>query len=80
MNVVEFYYPDNLGDGLDGYAKAHRDAYEETAVEDGEICERMQRGKAALWRRGVDADSPDHNPLELGIGHFHRWLETHLPL
>jgi phenylpropionate dioxygenase-like ring-hydroxylating dioxygenase large terminal subunit len=78
-NVVEYFYPEDLGPDLDRYAAAHQAAYEETAVEDGDICLRMQQGKQALWRAGREAHSPDHDPLEAGIGHFHDWLAAHLP-
>jgi phenylpropionate dioxygenase-like ring-hydroxylating dioxygenase large terminal subunit len=77
-NVVEYFYPESLGEGLERYAAAHRAAYEETAVEDGEICQRMHDGKRTLWRAGRQANSPDHDPLELGIDHFHEWVERHL--
>jgi choline monooxygenase len=77
-NVVEYFYPEDLGAGLDAYAAAHQAAYEETAVEDGDICLRMQQGKQALWRAGREARSPDHGHLEAGIGHFHDWLGAHL--
>ena len=78
LNVVETYYEESLGDDLDAFAAAQQAAYDETAVEDADICSRMHRGKRALHARGRDADSPDHEPLEAGIGHFHRWVRRHL--
>lgn len=78
LNVVEYYYPETLGDDLERYAAVQQAAYDETAVEDGELCLRIQRGKEALVRRGVEALSPDHPHLEAGIGHFHDWLATNL--
>jgi phenylpropionate dioxygenase-like ring-hydroxylating dioxygenase large terminal subunit len=78
LNVVEHYYAASLGDDLERFAKAQQVAYEETAVEDAEICSRMHRGKRALAGRGLDAVGPDHELLEAGIGHFHDWVRRHL--
>jgi choline monooxygenase len=77
LNVVEFYYPESLGPDAERYAAAQQAAYDETAAEDGELGERIQRGKHALARRGIEAVSPDHPHLEAGITHFHEWLRHH---
>lgn len=82
-NVVEFYYPEDIALFEHEYIKAQQAAYFETAVEDKEICQRMQDGRKALYALGKDERGPYQHPMETGLEHFHRWyraqIEPHLP-
>lgn len=82
LNVVEFYYPEAVMAGEPEYAEVQRAAYMETALEDDEIGERMDRGRAGLFRRGLDQVGPYQSPLEDGMRHFHAFyrsmMESHL--
>jgi phenylpropionate dioxygenase-like ring-hydroxylating dioxygenase large terminal subunit len=46
LNVVEFYYPEEIALFEPDYMAAQQKAYAETAVEDEEICVRMTEGRA----------------------------------
>src|ERR1700736_4989365 len=52
-NVVEFYYPEDIALFEREFVEAEQAAYLETAIEDGEICTRMDRGRRALHAQGV---------------------------
>jgi len=77
-NVVEFYYPEDIALFEEAFINAHQAAYNETAVEDKEICERMQKGRAALFSQGIDERGPYQHPMETGMEHFHQWLRRQL--
>lgn len=82
-NVVEFYYPENIVLHERAFIEAQQAAYQETAVEDKEICQRMHDGRRALFELGEDERGPYQYPMESGLEHFHLWLrdqlEPHLP-
>jgi choline monooxygenase len=84
LNVVEFYYPEEIAAFELEYTEAERAAYMETAVEDDEIGERMDRGRAALFKQGRDEAGPYQSPLEEGMQHFHafyrRLMGAYLPV
>jgi len=73
VNVVEFHYPRNIARHHRDFVQAQQAAYMETAIEDDEIAERMDAGRHALMRRGVDEAGPYQSPLEDGMLHFHAW-------
>lgn len=73
VNVVEFYYPEEIAAFEREFVEAQRAAYMETAIEDDEIAERMDAGRRALMRRGVDETGPYQSPMEDGMLHFHDW-------
>lgn len=77
-NVVEFYYPEDIALFERDLVEAHQAAYEETAVEDKEICQRMHNGRRALHAQGLDERGPYQHPLETGLEHFHLWLRAQL--
>lgn len=77
-NIVEFYYPKGLVESQPNFPQAQQDAYNETAVEDEEICVRMQRGRAALAARGDHEDGPYLEALEDGLEHFNYWFREKL--
>src|SRR3546814_10845366 len=54
VNIVEFYYPEDIVAFEREFVLAQRAAYMETAIEDDEIAERMDAGRRALMRRGVN--------------------------
>ena len=53
-------------------------AYLETAIEDDEIAERMDAGRAALYKAGRSEEGPYQSPLEDGMQHFHEFLRREL--
>uniref|UniRef100_UPI002FCA8D91 SRPBCC family protein n=1 Tax=Devosia sp. TaxID=1871048 RepID=UPI002FCA8D91 len=73
INIVEFYYPEDIVAFEREFVLAQRAAYMETALEDDEIAERMDAGRLALMRRGVDEHGPYQSPMEDGMQHFHEW-------
>ncbi len=77
-NVVEFYYPEDIALFEREYVKAQQAAYFETAVEDKEICQRMQDGRYALYMAGKDERGPYQHPMETGLEHFHRWYRKQM--
>jgi choline monooxygenase len=78
LNVVEFYYPEEAVLFERGFIEAERAAYIETAREDDEIGERMDRGRRALQARGVTESGPYQSPFEDGMQHFHEYLQHQL--
>lgn len=77
-NVVEFYYPEDIALFEQAYVEAQQAAYNETAIEDKEICQRMHNGRVALHQLGVDERGPYQHPMETGMQHFHQWLRQRL--
>ncbi len=73
VNIVEFYYPEEIALFEREFVEAQREAYMETAVEDDEIAERMDAGRAALMARGTSEIGPYQSPMEDGMQHFHEW-------
>ena len=73
LNVVEFYYPEEIVAFEREFVQAHQAAYMETCIEDDEIAERMDAGRRALMLRGDDEVGPYQSPMEDGMQHFHEW-------
>jgi phenylpropionate dioxygenase-like ring-hydroxylating dioxygenase large terminal subunit len=73
LNVVEFYYPEEIAAFERDFVEAQQAAYMETCVEDDEIALRMDAGRRALMRRGVNETGPYQSPMEDGMQHFHEW-------
>lgn len=73
LNVVEFYYPEEIAAAMPDFVAAEQAAYMETALEDDEIGERMDRGRFALWKAGQNEWGPYQSPLEDGMRHFHEF-------
>lgn len=80
MNIVEFYYPEEIALFEREFVEAERAAYLETAVEDDEIALRMDAGRRALMRRGRNETGPYQSPMEDGMQHFHEFLRRELPI
>jgi len=77
-NVVEFYYPEEIVLFEREFIEAQQAAYAETAIEDDEICLRMDRGRRALWLEGRDDAGPYQSPMEDTMVHFHEWVRKGL--
>ncbi|HWD21965.1 MAG TPA: aromatic ring-hydroxylating dioxygenase subunit alpha [Burkholderiales bacterium] len=77
-NVVEFYYPEEIALFEREFVEAQQAAYVETAIEDNEICERLDRGRRALYEQGMHDTGPYQSPMEDAEVHFHEWLHRGL--
>jgi choline monooxygenase len=73
LNMVEFYYPEEIAAFEREFVEAQRAAYMETCIEDDEIAERMDAGRKALLARGDNEVGPYQSPMEDGMQHFHEW-------
>ncbi|PTT89415.1 Rieske (2Fe-2S) protein [Pelomonas sp. HMWF004] len=73
LNLVEFYYPEEIAAFEREFVEAHQAAYMETCIEDDEIAERMDAGRKALMLRGDNEAGPYQSPMEDGMQHFHEW-------
>ena len=78
VNVVEFYYPEEIALFEREFIEAEQAAYHETAVEDDEICTLMSEGRRALYEQGVNETGPYQSPMEDGMVHFHKFLRREL--
>ncbi len=73
VNIVEFYYPEEIAAFEREFVEAQQAAYLETAIEDDEIAERMDAGRKRLYERGTNEAGPYQSPMEDGMQHFHEW-------
>jgi choline monooxygenase len=73
LNVVEFYYPEEIALFERELIEAQQAAYMETALEDDQIGERMDRGRRALMKQGRSEVGPYQSPMEDGMRHFHEF-------
>jgi choline monooxygenase len=78
MNMVEFFYPEDIAAFEREFVEAQQAAYMETCAEDDEIAERMDAGRAALRARGDNEVGPYQSPMEDGMQHFHRWYRRQM--
>ena len=82
LNVIEFYYPEEIALFEREVVEAEQAAYRETAKEDDEIAERMDAGRRALVAQGRSEIGPYQSPMEDGMRHFHevyrREMEAHI--
>jgi choline monooxygenase len=78
MNMVEFYYPEEIWAFEREFVEAQQAAYMETCVEDDEIGERMDAGRKALMDRGDNEIGPYQSPMEDGMQHFHEWYRERI--
>ena len=77
-NVVEFYYPEEIGLFEREFVETEQAAYRETAIEDAEIIARITAGRRALVQQGLDQRGPYQSPLEDGMQHFHEFIRREL--
>jgi len=80
LNVVEFFYPEEIAAFEREFVEAQQAAYMETCVEDDEIGERMDAGRRALMERGDNEVGPYQSPMEDGMKHFHQWYRAKMAL
>jgi len=78
LNMVEFYYPEEIAAFEREFVEAQQAAYMETCIEDDEIGERMDAGRAALFARGDNETGPYQSPMEDGMQHFHQWYRKRM--
>jgi choline monooxygenase len=78
LNVVEFFYPEEIAAFEREFVEAQQAAYMETCIEDDEIARRMDAGREALWRRGDNEVGPYQSPMEDGMQHFHEWYRKRM--
>ncbi len=78
VNIVEFYYPEDIVLFEREFVEAEQAAYIETAVEDHEIARRMHEGRRALYLQGISEEGPYQSPMEDGMVHFHEFLRRNL--
>jgi choline monooxygenase len=76
LNMVEFYYPEEIVAFERDFVEAQKAAYMETCLEDDEIAERMDAGRKALLLRGDNEVGPYQSPMEDGMQHFHEWYRN----
>ena len=76
LNMVEFYYPEEIVAFEREFVEAQKAAYMETCLEDDEIAERMDAGRKALMQRGDNDEGPYQSPMEDGMQHFHEWYRN----
>ena len=80
LNMVEFYYPEEIIAFEREFVEAQQAAYMETCIEDDEIGERMDAGRKALLARGDNEVGPYQSPMEDGMQHFHEWYRRKMEL
>ena len=78
LNLVEFFYPEEIAAFEREFVEAQQAAYMETCVEDDEIALRMDAGRKALLDRGDDETGPYQSPMEDGMQHFHEWYRREM--
>ncbi|MEY4757488.1 MAG: hypothetical protein RJA34_2386 [Pseudomonadota bacterium] len=78
MNVVEFYYPEEIAAFEREFVEAQQAAYMETCEEDDDIALRMDAGRRALMQRGDNEVGPYQSPMEDGMQHFHEWYRARM--
>ena len=78
LNVVEFFYPEEIAAFEREFVEAQQAAYWETCAEDDEIALRMDAGRRALMDRGDDDAGPYQSPMEDGMQQFHEWYQRRM--
>ena len=80
LNLVEFFYPEEIAAFEPDLMQAQQAAYMETCIEDDEIALRMDAGRLALMERGDDEAGPYQSPMEDGMQQFHEWYRHEMGL
>ena len=80
LNVVEFFYPEEIHAFEREFVEAEQAAYWETCAEDDEIALRMDAGRRALFERGDDDAGPYQSPMEDGMQQFHEWYRQQMQM
>lgn len=80
LNMVQFFYPEEIAAFEPEFVQAQQAAYMETCLEDDEIAERMDAGRWALLQRADNEVGPYQCPMEDGMQHFHEWYRRQMSL
>ena len=80
LNLVEFFYPEEIALFEREFVEAQQAAYMETCIEDDEIALRMDAGRKALMERGDNEVGPYQSPMEDGMQQFHEWYRRQIGL
>jgi choline monooxygenase len=75
MNIVDFYYPEEICHFEQEFVEAHKAAYMETCYEDDEIAERMDQGRRHLNQIHFNDVGPVHDPMEKGLEYFYKYYD-----
>ncbi|MSQ58610.1 MAG: aromatic ring-hydroxylating dioxygenase subunit alpha [Betaproteobacteria bacterium] len=78
LNVVEFYYPEEVALFERTLVEAHQAAYFESAAQDQQICEHLHEGRRKLYASGQEQQGPYLMPAEDGMIHFHEFVRGYL--
>jgi phenylpropionate dioxygenase-like ring-hydroxylating dioxygenase large terminal subunit len=78
LNLVEFFYPEEIALFEREFVDAQQAAYMETCIEDDEIGLRMDAGRRALMERGDNEVGPYQSPMEDGMQQFHEWYRREM--
>jgi choline monooxygenase len=78
LNVVEFYYPEEIALFEREFVECEQAAYFETAAEDDEIALRMDEGRRVLNAQGRSEVGPYQSPMEDGMQHFHEFYRREM--
>ena len=79
INTVDYFYPNKILDYYSDLVRISQLAYEETALEDEEICHRIFNGRKLLMQNGQDDMGPYEPLSEEGIPYFHNYLIRNMP-
>lgn len=80
LNVLEFYYPEEVALFERELVEAHLAAYKESAAEDAAACVLLHRGRKALYALGEEDAGPYQSPSEDGMVHFHEFWRRELDI
>jgi phenylpropionate dioxygenase-like ring-hydroxylating dioxygenase large terminal subunit len=80
LNLVEFFYPEEIAAFEREFVESQQAAYMETCAEDDEIALRMDQGRSALLARGDNEVGPYQSPMEDGMLQFHEWYRREMQL
>jgi choline monooxygenase len=80
LNVVEYYYPEEVALFERELVEAHQAAYTESSQEDMQACIHLHQGRKALYTLGEEDAGPYHSPHEDGMVHFHEFWRRELGL
>ncbi len=78
LNVIEFYYPEEIALFEREFVQAEQAAYLETMAEDDEIALRMDEGRKLLYARGRSEVGPYQSLMEDGMQHFHEFYRREM--
>lgn len=70
VNVVDYFVHKDFFAHRNEILTTARPAYDDSAKEDGVICDREQQGLRILWEDGDHFSGPFHPYEELGVGHY----------